>query len=380
MTLLKKSILCCALFAVFAIPSLAQDTLHENKRSFDLVNKLLLEVRADLTFNQPFVLSELEGLQSTNIGESTYGFVGRYFNLHMGGNLTKDLSYYFRQRIVANPGSNSFFDNTDFLYLNYRFHKNWSLRVGKEALAVGGFEYDAPPIDVLFWSYYWDNFYCFQLAAGVTFHSNDEKNTLTLQVGNSPYLHYGSPFKNSLLSYNLLWSGNFGHFKTLYSFNMFERKRGVFMNYIALGNKLDYDHFSVYLDLLHHACSTRQLFKDFGVVARADFKFNPLANLFVKAGYEQNLDEEEIANFNSTGEIWDCLALPGQQYIYYGIGFEWHPKKYSDIRLHGFVTDIATINDYAPALQDPDIQAEHNLYANIGVTWKIDIAKYFRNK
>ena len=116
------------------------------------------------------------------------------------------------------------------------------------------------------------------------------------------------------------------------------------------------------------------------MVARADFKFNPLANLFVKAGYEQNLDEEEIANFNTTGEIWDCLALPGQQYIYYGIGFEWHPKKYSDIRLHGFVTDVAIINDYAPALQDPDIQAEHNLYANIGVTWKIDIAKYFRNK
>ena len=50
------------------------------------------------------------------------------------------------------------------------------------------------------------------------------------------------------------------------------------------------------------------------------------------------------------------------------------------MRLHGFVTDIAVINDYAPALQAPDVESEHNIYANIGLTWKIDIANYFRNR
>ncbi len=371
---LKRTLSCAVLLMALAATALAQDTIREKKGNFNLINKLMLEVRADLTFNQPVTTYAFEENQ---LGESSYGFQGRYFNLHMGGNLATNLSYYFRQRIVANPGSHTFFDNTDFLYLDYRFHKNWSARIGKEALAVGGFEYDAPPIDVLYFSYYWDNFYCFQLAGSISFHSNNDKHHLTLQVGNSPYLHYGSTFKNSLLSYNLFWSGDFGHFKTLYSFNMFERKKGTFMNYIALGNKVDYEHFSIYLDLMHHAHSVNQLFKDFAVVGRADAKITPLANVFVKAGYEQNLDQDEIAHFNATGDLWDCLALPGQQYIYYGIGFEWRPKRCPDVRLHGFVTDYITNNDYVPYLQPAEVLNEHNVYANVGVTWKIDIAKYF---
>ena len=89
---------------------LAQDTTRESKRDFTLINKLMLEVRADLTFNQPVTTYAFEENQ---LGESSYGFQGRYFNFHMGGNLAPNLSYYFRQGIVANPGSHTFFDNTD---------------------------------------------------------------------------------------------------------------------------------------------------------------------------------------------------------------------------------------------------------------------------
>lgn len=347
------------------------------KRDFDYISKLKLEVRADFNFEQPILNSHTQGVVN---GENTYGFVGRYFNLHMGGNLTKNLSYYFRQRIVANPGSVNFFDNTDFLYLNYNINKNWSLRVGKEALAVGGFEYDAPPIDVLYSSYYWDNFYCFQLAGAVSFHSSDGKNTLTAQVANSPYVFYGSTFKNSLMSYSLFWSGSFGCFSALYSMNMFERERGKFMNYLVLGNKLSFDHFSIYLDLIHHATNTKQLFKNFAAVSRADVKITDGALVFAKAAYEQNLDQLEIAHFNSTGDIWDCLALPGQQYYYYGLGFEFRPQKCRDLRIHGFVANYTMRNDYASELQPVDLKETHRINANVGVTWDIDFVKYFRKR
>ena len=366
-------------FAISAV-LLSSNLLSAQNDSLPFLTTLRMEVRADFEYHH--LMTSSSTLPLTH-DDNTYGFKGRYFNIHVGGNFTRNLSYYFRQRIVANPGSNSFFDNTDFLYLNYQINKNWSLRAGKEALAVGGFEYDAPPIDVLFWSYYWDNFYCFQLAAGAKFRSNDGKNTLIAQVGNSPYLHYGSPFKNSLLSYNLFWGGDFGPFHTLYSFNMFQRdKQGHFMNYIALGNKLAFNRWDIYVDFIHRTTSPKRIMKDFGVIACANFYITPYFNLFVKGAYEQNLDQVEYNNYLETGEIWDCLALPGQMYTYGGIGFEYRPKRCTDIRIHGFVADFITRNQQYETHNSAGTvyRADHNLTANVGLSWFIDIMKYINKK
>ena len=152
------------------------------------------------------------------------------------------------------------------------------------------------------------------------------------------------------------------------------------MNYLALGNKLTFDHFDIYVDFIHHATNTKQLFKNFAVISRADVKITDGALLFAKAAYEQNLDQLEIANYNNTGEIWDCLALPGQQYYYYGLGFEFRPQKCRDLRIHGFVANYTVRNDYAPELQAADLKEEHRIIANVGVTWDIDFVKYFRKK
>lgn len=374
---LNRLVSLCVVVFVMATAACAQDTITEKKKDFDYITRLELEARAEFTFTQPFMRTYAG---ESRVGENSYGFTGRYFNLHMGGNLTKNLSYYFRQRIIANPGSVNFFDNTDFLYLNYNITPNWSVRVGKDALAVGGFEYDAPPIDVLFSSYYWDYFYCFQLAAGATFHTKDQRNHLTLQIANSPYVFYGSAFKNSLMSYNLLWSGHFGCFKTLYSFNMFERSKGKFMNYVALGNQLEFKHFKFYLDLMHHATNTKQLFKNFAAIGRADVIIDDQASLFAKIGYEQNLDQLEIQNYLETGELWDCLAFPGQQYFFYGLGCEVRPRKFSDLRIHAFVANYSVRNDYTEPTTLEDDRDIFNLTANVGISWNIDFVKFFLKK
>ena len=78
----------------------SQDIDTVKKRDFEYISKLMLEARADFFFEQPIANSYTQGIVN---GENQYGFVGRYFNLHMGGNLTKNLSYYFRQRIVDLP-------------------------------------------------------------------------------------------------------------------------------------------------------------------------------------------------------------------------------------------------------------------------------------
>lgn len=337
-----------------------------------VINTLRMEARADYEY-----------FHWDNVTNDAYGMHGRYFNLHFGGNLGDKFSYYFRQRIQANPGSVNLFDNTDFLYLNYTPNKNWMFRVGKDALAVGGFEYDAAPIDVLFSTHYWDNFYCFQMAASAAFKSSDGNHMILAQVGNSPYVYTGGAgWDSGLLSCNLFWSGSFGHFKTLYSVNMFQRERTLnephFMNYIALGHKLVYDRWDVYLDLMHHSFGTDDWGKNFGVVSCANFAVNDDWNLFIKGAYEQNRSEYEVM---ALGSSLDCLVPAHHSYCLYGGGFEYKPSFCKAVRVHGYVaarqeTDYTAVWAAQQAsLPEPEPTVVNGLQVNLGVTWNMDFLK-----
>lgn len=315
-----------------------------------------------------------------NTGDD-YGFVGRYFNLHAGGQLGDRFSYYFRQRVIANPGTSTLFDNTDFLHLTYKLNDNWAFRAGKDALAVGGYEYDAAPIDVLFNGVYWDNFYCFQMMAKAIYKTNDGNHTLMAEVGASPYINttsLSSPmWKSGLMSYNLFWGGSFGHFKTLYSVNFFEYARGNFMNYIALGNKLEYDNWGIYLDLMHHAFATDDWGRNFGIVSRFDYNLSDAWKLFLKGSYEVNRSNYAI----TTPDIWDCLVPEHHTYCLMGGGFEFRPSFCKAVRLHGFVA-YREEGDYIPlpgtTVENPTPIMSHSLTFNLGLSWNMDFKKLMK--
>lgn len=335
--------------------------------------------------------------------DNPYGFHGRYFNLVIGGPIGDKFSYFFRQRIVANPGSVSLFDNTDFLYINYMPSKNWMFRFGKDALAVGGFEYDAPPINVLFSTVYWDNFYCFQPAAAAAYKNDDGSQMLLLQVANSPYVHYGADlgfglgqeWKSGLMAYSLYYSGAFGHFKVLHSLNMFERPDHGFMNYIALGHELEYKRWDIYLDLIHHSHSYGDLGKNFAVVSCANLYFDNGINVFVKGAYEQNKSNELIPNFGRDG-LFDCLIEPGMSYCTYGVGMEYHPVKCKDFRFHAFVANRKSQQDPASGIINEAPATGHSLpfqpvapalptitnslQINLGITWDMDIHRMIKER
>lgn len=362
------------LFALFLFVS---PSVKAQNDSVPVLDVLQLEARADMEINIPITDTSEKNL---------FGFKGRYFNFKVAGNLGKHFSYYFRQRMVADPGSVKFFDNTDFLYLDYKPNDNWRIRLGKDALAVGGYEYDASPIDVLFSTYYWDNFYCFQIAASVAYFSKDKRNSIIAQVANSPYIHYASDLQNSLLSYNLQWIGKFGPFHTSYSVNMFERERGKFMSYIALGHELVFKKWDFYLDFIHHATSTKSIMKDFSVVACANAFISDYFSMFAKVGYEQNLDGVEARyylNPENEGAIWDCLSFPGMQSVRAGLGFEFKPKSCPDIRIHIIAADYCSryLADaiVTGASSFKDFPMQHRLAISGGVTWHIDFLQ-FRNK
>ena len=83
--------------------------------------------------------------------ENRSGLDGKFFNFEMKGSFLQDFTYRIRQRIDMTAGGSK----TDFMILSYHANKNWSLTAGKMPLAVGGWEYDLPPIDVYFASLFW---------------------------------------------------------------------------------------------------------------------------------------------------------------------------------------------------------------------------------
>ena len=332
----------------------------------------------------------------------SYGFRGDYFNLLIGGDIGDHISYFFRQRIVPVKGYTELFDNTDFLYIQYKFNDQWSLRMGKEAIHVGGFEYDAPPIDVYYYTHYWGHFPCFLLGMSASYTDKSGKNKFSFNIANSPYVKYqNNSWKSGLLSYNLFWSGNFGPFHTLYSVNFLEYQRGKFINFIALGHKLSFDKWSVYADWVNRAAGFQNFFQDFSVVSRVDWHVSPSVNLFAKGGYEQNFSgytyQADDGDFAQTVAAqtrdWnpisvDMLMPDGCNHWFYGLGMEFRPQIYPDLRVHAWVADMVlhrpgNIGIYPAATEIyptiTDIK-RHTLTANLGITWRLDFMKFLPEK
>ena len=88
-----------------------------------------LEARADFEYNYDLEKWSTIGPFGTSTeGSATqhnYGFRGDYFNFLLGGDIGDHFSYSLRQRIVPVKGYTELFDNTDFLYLEYKINKQW---------------------------------------------------------------------------------------------------------------------------------------------------------------------------------------------------------------------------------------------------------------
>lgn len=280
--------------------------------------------------------------------ESNSGFHGRYLNLHFNATITDGLTFHWRQRLNKFKDSDSdVFSSTDWAYLNYQPWKNFAFSAGKEVVLVGGFEYDAAPIDILFASNFWNNIACYQFGVAASYISNNGRHTLSAQVTNSPYQEFGK----SCYAYNLFWKGNFGAYSALWSVNMMEYKRGTYVNIISLGNRLELGDLLLELDVMnryvpHH----KYWFSDYTVVGKAEYKISPTVTIMAKGGKD------------------DIHANPGthdrlnKEFV--GGGLEFYPLHRSrNLRLH------AVFN------HTHHLDGSSQNQVSIGVKWRLDIYK-----
>ncbi len=311
--------------------------------------------------------TRLDYMQEYRQGEKingASGFKGRYLNISMNGTLGAGFSYSYKQRLNKLHQDASFFDATDWIYATYT-RNNWSVSAGKQVVGIGGFEYDAPPIDLYFCSEYWNNIPCFQIGVSGTYAMNDGNDKFMLQFCESPFRRSAANISNKeMFAYNAMWYGSHDFYNSIWSVNMIEYLPGRFINYIALGNRFTVGDFRIDLDIMNRAVSAKNLFgKDMSFIL--DFRWSPVEylNVFAKMTHD----------FNNSGEIGDWCMTTGTNITRVGAGIEYYPADSLRLHLNWCYTD-GTNGAVGGALQP---------YQNIidaGITWKMNLLNIRRNK
>ncbi|MCD8387835.1 MAG: OprO/OprP family phosphate-selective porin [Bacteroidales bacterium] len=249
-----------------ALPASADDDVEFKARSLSV----------DIDMRGDFEYTDMEHQDNTS------GFHGRYLNLMVNGQITEQLSFSWRQRMNKfKDVDNDAFTATDWAYLSYRPVQAFSIAAGKQVVMIGGYEYDAAPIDIFFASRFWNNIACYQFGGSVSYHSPGDNHVLTFQVCNSPY----EGLSSSCYSYNLFWQGDMGWFHTLWSVNLVEYERNHYANFIALGNRATLGPLDLQLDLMNRATSHHKYwFADYSIIAKAEFNATKWLTIMAKGG------------------------------------------------------------------------------------------------
>lgn len=296
---------------------------------------------------------------------SKSGFIGKYIAFKAQGTIMPGLSYTWRQRFSRPLKDGSFWDQTDILDLSYRTGK-WDFGAGKQVVAIGGYEYNRAPIDLMCPNLFVTNVACYQfgISAGYNVSKWDH---LTLQISQSPFATAGH---RNLYAYNLLWSGSrpIGsrfRLENIWSVNEIEFGKGEYCNYVALGNKLVFDdRLSLLVDLMTRTYPDNNLFKNNTFMGELSWDITPKWRITAKASYDCNRG----VNLTEATEV-----ARGTQTAIGGGVVEWFPVRSARhlLRLHAAAFYSKGTN-YNPS----DLMQNKTFYASLGITWHMNLFKY----
>lgn len=315
-----------------------------NAQDEELLN-VRIETRAD--YQQEYV--------GDNKVNDNSGFKGKYLMLRFDGNISKNFSYSYRQRLNKTILNQSFFDATDWLQLTYTY-KSFSVAAGKQIVGIGGYEYDRSPLDLYTTSEYWNNIACYQFGASVAYTFSDGSDKLMFQFSESPFRKNIRNIANKeMFAYNLVWYGNHGWFNSIYSLNMIEYLPGSYISYIALGNRFAFGNFTIEFDAMSRATDKHVfLGKNLSLIGELSWRPKKYLNIFAKASYD----------VNRTGDNSDFCVLDGTEITRVGLGIEYLPINNVRLHAHGSYSWGEIGNRFIDGGQT-------NL--SLGVTWKMNL-------
>ena len=294
-----------------------------------------------------------------NIRESQSGFKGRFFNLVLDGHLTDRIGYHLRQRFNRGITNENFFNATDWFYIDYKPTAAWTFTAGKQAIDVGGWEYDYPPINLYFCSEFWNQTPCYAWGVSAAYRVSPA-DQLRLQVCESPNRQFAANAHRDLYAYNLMWYGQHGPWGTKWSVNMVEWQKGHYISYIALGNELRFSRMvSLELDYMNRAASHQAfLLRDCSVIGQLNYQPSSRLKLFAKASYD----------VNRTDSPADQILQAGTELTRVGAGAEFFPLGDNRLRLHANYCYSWGTNSSPTA-----VMLDKQQLVDVGVTWRLKL-------
>jgi len=359
---MKKIILLALLFVpVTTMAQQDKDASAGEQSLFEKVTKI--EKKQDnfhflLNMNNSFDVNQADGeFQNAK-------FNMRQLRIEAKGNINDTFSFRWRQRLNrSNSPAPDGIDNMpassiDVAGIGVKASDHFSMFLGKQCAAYGGMEFDLNPIEIYEYSDMVDYMSNFLTGANFQFQLNPS-HQLQLQILDSRSASmsdmYGEGYEQSKvpLLYTVNWNGDFGVFKTRWSYSIMSQAKGYQSHYIALGNEVTINNFDAFFDVMYmregidregivsgivgnnpqggHLNDAEYL----SLVLKAQYRFNPQWNVFVKGMYEN----EGLSKANGAIEKGKYRTALG-----YLAGIEYYPLKNSN--LHFFLTYVGRHYSY----------------------------------
>lgn len=292
----------------------------------------------------PDISLDFRGGFEQDFGNGTGRFNGDGLYLDINGNISPHLSYSLNQRLASSYyEDNSGFNGTNWLTLTYE-NDYFGVTVGKDALFVGSFEYDAYDLDTYYTmnSMFYNMLDCWQWGVSASWYPT-EGQSVSLQFANSPLSYEG-------FAYNAAWRGEWDNYESYWTANLWQMEGCSFLKALNLGNRFHFGPVTLDLEYMTRAADLKSIFTDdFTFIAAPSYTYADILRIFGKFGWEKVADDlpYELAYEEYTGT----------DYLFYGAGVEVFPFTDKDIRLHAAWSG----NNFGEN------------YLNVGITWKFDI-------
>lgn len=296
---------------------------------------------------------------------SESGFMGKYIALKAHGELTKGLTYTWRQRFSRTPKDQTFWDQTDILDINYQYDK-FDFGAGKQVVLVGGYEYDRAPINLMCPNLFVANVACYQYGASIGYQLSRHDH-LAFQVAQS---FFATPADRNLYSYNLMWRGARNitdrlRIENIWSVNEVEFLKGKYCNYVALGNKLVIDDkYTILLDAMTRTYPGNKAFKNNTFMLEFAWDITPKWKFTAKGSYDCNrgvnmTDKTEVAR--------------GTELTIFGAVGEWYPIKKGKHLLKVHAAAFYSVGDNT---NRAEMMQKDTFYGSIGLTWHMNLFNF----
>lgn len=319
------------------------------------------------------------------------GFKFDHIIVDVGGQVTPKISYRYLQRLnkVSPIFTKENLPSTiDYAYLKYALNNLFSITAGKQALSVGGFEYNKYPVDVYDYSGISNYITCYLTGMQVAF-TPVQNQEFSFQIVNNRMGTWreaiGTPQIGSQLEtptlplyYSLGWNSNYldNALQLRYAANITSPAKGKTLVMVSGGQMWQSGPFNIYIDaFFQHSeidylggirnltISPQNVVENvnyFSLLGEANYRIQPQWNILLKCFYN-NFSTYKSSIFLDKG---NCLT----SWNYQG-GIEFYPMK--DDNLHLFL--IATFKNYLEPAVAQVIAPDDSFRISAGFIYRIPV-------